>query len=316
MREAHTKHTCVILAAGAGSRIAALKAERPKSLLPIANKPLIGHQLEMLAGLGVSRVILVSNSTTLETTARELASPSIELIFIEQKAAEGISHSLAFLEDRLDEPFMALLGDTFIHAPTLAPALSAFAASPAEAFVFIRAHSTPEEISAGFAVVADAFGRVLRVVEKPTRRISDTRGCGVYLFRPSIFDAIRKTARSPLRNEYELTDAIQTLIDSGALALVASPGKWDMNINTPEDLLLCNLLLADTAGKSIISASAQIHPGAVISRSVIGPGASILNPIQIRNSLVAENVCLDSSGPIENTLIFPSGIYVCPPDTI
>ncbi len=308
--------TCVVLAAGAGSRIAALGAGLPKSFLPIGNTPLARRQFEMLAGAGVRRVLFAGNSEGMEAPLREMAPPEISLEFTVQTGAQGIAHSLSLFEGALDGPFMVLLGDTFVYGPRIGGALASFPDSGADAALFVVGNSPQEAVARSFAVVTDEEGRAVRVVEKPDRFVSDTRGCGIYIFRQSIFEAIRKTPRSQLRNEYELTDSIRILIDSGARVTTCSPGRVEININTPEDLLLSNLIVADAAGRSIIDDTASVHPGAEVVRSVIGPGAAVRKPVRIVNTLIAAGSEVTDETDVESSVIFPGGRCKCEAGTI
>jgi len=308
--------TCAILAAGAGSRIAALKADRPKSFLPIGNKPLVAWQLEMLRGLGIKQVFFVSGNPSIENRIKEFLPSDIEFHFTVQPNAQGIAHSLALLEKSLENDFLLLLGDIFLYEPALRKPLEEFSASGAEALLFVSENSPPETLRRSFAVLTTEDGRVYKVIEKPSVMVSDTRGCGVYIFRKSIFEAIRQTPRSQVRNEFELTDAIQRLIDTGAYVASASPGRWEININTPEDLLLCNLLLADASGSRIVSETAVLNPNASVTRSVIGPGAKVVHPIKIRNSLISENTLINDENDIENSIIFGENRYICKLDSV
>ncbi len=316
MKSARPIETCAILAAGAGSRIAPLNADRPKIMLPIGNAPLAARQFEMLSVLGVKRIFFVSGGRAIEPELRKLLPADSEFHFVLQPDAQGIAHSLSLLEEAIEGCFMLLLGDIFLYEPALRKHLHEFPDSDAEALLFASENAEPEAVSRSFAVITGEDGDVLKVIEKPAFHVSDTRGCGVYLFRQSIFDAIRRTPRSELRNEFELTDAIQILIDSGARVMSAPPAKWEININTPEDLLLCNLMLSDVSGSRIISHDAELHPGAVVTRSVIGAGAKVKNPIHIRNSLIAENTLINDEKDMENTIVFGSSRYHCALESI
>ena len=72
-----------------------------------------------------------------------------------------------------------------------------------------------QAIKRNFIVMTEPDGKVTRVIEKPRHPRTDLKGCGIYLFDPAFFDAVRRTPRTAMRNEYEITDSIQIFIDDG-----------------------------------------------------------------------------------------------------
>src|SRR5205814_1431206 len=127
-----------------------------------------------------------------------------------------------------------------------------------------------------FAVLTDPSGRIERVIEKPAAPPTDVKGCGVYVFDPTIFEAIRRTPPSPLRNEREITDAVQRLVDFGRPVYAVDVVRWDVNITYPETLLLCNLrLLWERNQDNLIGDGALISGRARLTSSIIGDRAIV-----------------------------------------
>jgi dTDP-glucose pyrophosphorylase len=127
---------------------------------------------------------------------------------------------------------------------------------------------------------------VTRVIEKPRHPPTRLKGTGVYLFDVAFFDAIRRTPRSALRDEYELTDAIQIFIDDGHRVGVAEVVTEDVNLTVPRDLWALNLRELDRSGQALyVDPSAQVDPGAALTRSVIGPGA-VIGAVRVVDSVV------------------------------
>jgi dTDP-glucose pyrophosphorylase len=171
-----------------------------------------------------------------------------------------------------------------------------------------------EAIRRNFAILQRPDGSVSRVVEKPRHAPNRLKGVGIYLFDPVIFDGIRRTPRTALRDEYELTDAIQVMIDDGHPVRPANVVSADVNVTTPADLLRVNLLHA--AHRDPVSAVAPnvcLHPQAHIENSVIGPNVTVQNPIVIAHSLILENTIVNTAAPVDRVIIAPEGMYDCRP---
>ena len=144
------------------------------------------------------------------------------------------------------------------------------------------------ELGEGYPLV-----RASRVVEKPRHPRTDLKGCGIYLFDQSFFDAVRRTPRTALRNEYEITDSIQIFLDDGYRVEAAEVVKADMNVSYPSDLLELNLLLLQQSGstewiapdvvhgkdvdirRSVVMAGARIGEGAQLEECLLFPGANV-----------------------------------------
>ncbi len=106
-----------------------------------------------------------------------------------------------------------------------------------------------------------------RVIEKPQHPRTRLKGCGLYLFDPVSFDAVRRTPRTALRDEYEITDAIQIFLDDGYRVRAARVVEDDLNLSYPRDLLDVNLkVLGDRA---LLGRGVKLHPGARVERSVL-----------------------------------------------
>ena len=130
----------------------------------------------------------------------------------------------------------------------------------------------PAMVRRNFVIQADERGRVHRVIEKPRYVDSQLKGCGLYVFDPHIFDAIRRTPRTAMRDEYEITDSIQILINDGYVVHHHPIVERDLNLTKPDDLLTINLieLGAARAAPPGRRATSRSPEGTRIERSVIG----------------------------------------------
>jgi len=156
-------------------------------------------------------------------------------------------------------------------------------------------------------------GRVTKVVEKPQGPLnSRLRGCGLYLFDPVALEAVAATPRSALRNEYEITDSIAIMVDSGGPVHCTSLIDWDANITFPADLLECNLRRMRALGlDAMVAEGATVHPGCDISGSVIGDGVVIEEPIRVSGSVVLAGTRTRSADDIVDSVVGPAGVVEC-----
>jgi dTDP-glucose pyrophosphorylase len=182
----------------------------------------------------------------------------------------------------------------------------------ATAVLAVKVEEDPEAIKRNFAIMLNEDRSVRRVIEKPRYTQNKLKGCGLYLFGLPIFDAIRRTPRTAMRDEYEITESIQLLIDDYPPVLVADVVEWDVNLTNPGDLLRVNLFHLDKLGKqTVVGDGAKIHPGATISNTVVGEGAVIEHPISIRNSVILEGTVVSSRNSVDGFILTPDHIIDC-----
>lgn len=261
----------------------------PKTMLPVAGEPLIRHQLRQMAGAGLTKVLVVVGhmGEQIRRHLEALPFPGVEVVFVEQREQLGIAHALGQLEDRVDGPMLVYLGDIYYDLTGLAEMLAPVEAGVADSVLSVCREPDPALIRKNFSVEVDAAGLVRRVVEKPVELVNDLKGCGLYLFSPAIFEAIRRTPRSALRNEYEITDAVQLLIDAGERVAVAENIRWDMNLTVDADLLACNLrILRESGNTRLVARTAEIHPDARLERCLVGERVRVTAPVDLQDSLL------------------------------
>ncbi len=304
----------VILAAGKGSRIQPLNLYLPKPLLPVCNKPIIQYQLEDMRTIGVQEVIIVVGHLKEEIISYfgDGSSLGLHIRYVEQRETLGIAHAVAKLENEVGSPFILFLGDIFLVPKNLQAMERMFWERRAGAVLAVKREKNPEYIRRNFAVILHASGTVTRVIEKPRYLTNDLKGCGVYIFDLSIFDAIRRTPRTAQRDEYEITNSIQILIDDGYPVYPAEVIDWDMNITFACDLLECNRNQLQRLGKPcLVGQDSSIHPGATLEGSVLGDGVVVERPIAIRDSLVFSGVRIAQDRDIERSLLTRDVVIDC-----
>lgn len=289
----------VILAGGRGARMEPFSALYPKPLLPVLDRPVIAHQIAHMRALGVRDVVIVVGhlGNVISDTLGDGSALGVSIRYVEQGEPLGIAHALGKAERFVDRPFLLTLGDIFFVTrgeEGLAPMVRAHDERRLAGVLAVKEEPDDEAIRRNFAVVMRDDATVKRVIEKPSHPQTTLKGCGVYLFDPPIFDAIRRTPRTTLRDEYELTDAIQIFIDDGHRVGTADVVEWDVNLTYPRDLWLANRRELSRLGQtSFVAESAAIGDGASVAGSVIGADAVVANGVRVVDSVVFPGTVVD-----------------------
>lgn len=305
----------VLLAAGKGSRMAAFSDHIPKPMLPVGNQPLLTHQIELLRDIGITDIIILIGYKGFEI-ARVLGDGSafgVKLTYVEQTETLGIAHAVGQLENAIDKPFLMFLGDIFFLAKDLEEMFTQFEAQDGGAVLATKIEQDPMAIRRNYSVQMNDEGRVVRVVEKPRHVSNKLKGVGLYLFDLTIFDAIRRTPRTAMRDEYEITEAIQVLINDGEYVSTVNAVHDDINLTYPADVLSVNLQYAKerSADGNLIDASAQVHKEAMLTNTVVGPGAVISSPVIMHNCVVFEGATVAPRERYENVIITTDKVVGC-----
>lgn len=297
----------VILAAGHGTRMKPYTHSKPKHMLPVANKPVLGHVIENLKMAGIKDILIVIGHLKEGITGyfKDGAEFGVNISYIEQVERKGLAHALRLSENFVGGgPFVVVLGDV-LFTSDFSEILIEHEKSGAEATVLL----TRVEDPSAFGVVEMDGNRIRRLVEKPKVPPSNLAIAGVYIFSSDhIFEAIRSLKPS-LRGEYEITDALQGLIDSGKKVCGSVLEKWWKDTGNPKDLLETNKTMLDELypkktekGRNIkLSPDSRLIPPVLlgdnckITGSEIGPYVCIQKDSTIDNSSIKNSIVMDNT---------------------
>ena len=304
----------VILAAGKGTRLEPFSRRFPKPILPICNKPILQYQIETMRDLGIKKIMIVISHLGFEIS-RSLGDGEefgVEIQYIDQGETLGIAHAVGRLESRISTPFLLFLGDIFFLTKDLSIMLSLLERKNTSAVLAVKKEDNLEAIKRNFAVILDRKGLVKRVIEKPRYVTNKLKGCGLYLFDLNIFDAIRRTPRTAMRDEYEITDAIQILVDDGFNVNAAEVVEWDLNVSYPPDLLEGSLqMLKAQKKRKIIGENVKLHPDTRVINTVIGKNVRVTKPITIKNSVIFPDTEIHHKKDMNRMIITPDTVINC-----
>ncbi|MEW6443403.1 MAG: sugar phosphate nucleotidyltransferase [bacterium] len=304
----------VILAAGRGTRMAPFSQRFPKPLLPICNRPILEYQIAYMKSAGIQDIILVIGHLGY-AIARHFGDGDnfgVRIRYVEQEETLGIAHAVGRLEPYIRMPFLLFLGDIFFITEDLSVMIDLMSRERASAVLAVKKEENPEAIKRNFAVLLNEQGRVKRVIEKPRYVTNSIKGCGLYLFDLHIFDAIRRTPRTAMRDEYEITDSIQILVDDGFPVLASEIVHQDMNVSYPQDLLLCSLEELKHLGVACLQGrDCRLHPGVRLERSVLGDRVTVTRPISITDTIVFSDTVVDSRENLDKCIVTPETMIDC-----
>lgn len=205
----------VLLAAGRGKRLAPYTDGRPKSLIPLAGRPLLEYLLRHLRQAGFTQVLLVVGhlSEQIQACFGDGASLGLALSYVRQDALQG-SGAAALLGEGFvgSEPFFLGWGDVLAARFEYQRLAEAFRTEPADGLLLLERVDDPH---AGAAVHLEGAA-ITRLVEKPPPGSVATpwNQAGLAVYSPRIFAFLRQVPLSP-RGELEFTAAVQALVESG-----------------------------------------------------------------------------------------------------
>lgn len=271
----------LILAGGAGTRLRPLTHTGPKQLIPIANKPNILYCLEDLRDAGIKEIGVILGNNMPEKV-RELlgdgGSYGVKITYIVQGEPKGIAHAVGCSRDFMKtEPFVVYLGDNILKGG-IWKMVDEFMSGNWDAAVALCRVKHPEMF--GVAEL-DERGKIIKLVEKPKQPKSDLALVGIYMFREVIFETIENLKPS-WRNELEITDAIDNLVQSDHMVRAHIVEGWWKDTGKPEDILEANHLILDELqpyNKGIVEEGAELRGKVGIGeRTVLTKGSVVKGP--------------------------------------
>ena len=293
-------------------------------MLPIANKPMLMYGFDQLRASGINEigVILGPLQEGITGALEDGSKFGVKVTYISQPEPKGIAHAVLISHKFLgDSPFIVHLGDNLLkdNIPELA---REFLKSGADASVVLTQVKDPDR----FGVVLIERRRIVKLVEKPKQYISNLALAGVYFLRPTIFPIIEKLSPS-WRNELEITDALQQLLDLGGKITYHEVSGWWKDTGRPEDILEANQLVLKDLKTSVggmieegvaVSGEVDVGEGTVVRR-----GATLRGPVvigdhsEIRDGAsVGPNTSLGShvrilGATIENSIVLDGTVVDC-----
>lgn len=298
--------TAVVLAAGEGTRLRPLTRNRPKPMMPAANRPVLEHVLDALVDAGLDRIVLVVGyrrervQEYFGATYRE-----IPIEYVIQDKQLGSGHALIQAQSAVDESCIVVNGDHIVAESAVERVVETFQSDDATAAMAVIERNNASK----YGAVTLADRDVVQIIEKPENDDYRLINAGIYAFEPSIFDAIQQTSRDS--GELRLTDTLTQIIASDRIRGVPVEGIW-VDATYPWDIL--DVAVSVLEHGSIpeperrtgewLADSAHVHETVTLRSPVvvgpdceIGPGA-VVGP----NVALGRNCTIGSNATVERTV--------------
>ena len=309
----------IILSAGEGTRMRPLTLTKPKTMLPVAGKPIIQYNIESLRDSGVTDILLIVNYK--EDMVREYFKDGkdlgVNISYATQEELSGTANAIGYGENFVDEEFIVLNGDIILDTELITNIIDNYYNKNPDTLIVL----TKVEDPTLFGVVELVGEVVKKIIEKPTMEEAPSNyiNTGIYIFNKDIFEKIAKTEKSP-RGEYEITDSLAKQIDDGKTVLGFKSNKRWLDVGRPWELIEINeyfLQSIKTNIKGNVEHGAHIHgtihlgEGSVIRSGVyitgyvyIGENCVIGPNCYIRGSTyIGDNVHVGNAVEIKNSII-------------
>lgn len=274
----------LILAAGRGTRLRPLTHTRPKPVIRVAGRPIIHYALDNLREAGIEEIGVVVSPET-EKDIREALS-GYQVRYILQEEPQGLAHAVAVAREFLGQsPFVLYLGDNLFQKG-IGRFLNAFGEGVSAVIALVRVKNPSQ-----FGVAVLQGERIVRLVEKPKDPPSDLAVAGVYVFTPEVLEVIQDLKPSA-RGEYEITDAIQGLVDRGKRVVGVEVEGWWKDTGRPEDLLDANRLLLEELAPQV---EGHVEGSQLTGRVVVERGAKVVGSTVIGPAFIGEGALVEGA---------------------
>lgn len=302
----------VLPVAGNGIRLRPYTEDRPKCLLPVAGKTIIDWIVEDVSCLNPSETVFITGYRADKMDEYLESKPEWGRLRTvvqsnPQGLGEAISLALPYASD--DEPLLIILGDTLFEADL------GILKSSAENVLYTFKVEDPKRFG---VAVTDNNGFIQRLVEKPQEFVSDEALVGIYYIKDvkALKESLKYIMDNDIRtrNEFQLTDALEMMIEKGCRFRTAPVEKW-LDCGLVETLLDTNAQVLNRNDNSsefnisgvTIVAPCHIGKNVKMDNCKIGPNVSIGDGCEISGCEISDAIVWDgvkiSNGKVNNSVI-------------
>jgi len=301
----------VILHGGHGTRLRPLTHTGPKQLLPIANKPMSEYCLEAIRDCNITEIAIIIGGVGSEKVKEYYGNGEkfgVKITYVQQAEPLGIAHAIKLCRDFIqNEKFLVFLGDNIIQK-SISALKENFENSNFDATLLLCEVDNPSRF--GIADLKDS--KITKIMEKPKNPPTNFAVTGIYFLTPKIFEIIDNLKPS-WRNEFEITDALQILLEKNNNISYDIITDYWKDTGTPDDIINANAqILENISNKKFLSDKSTIveTDSSIIMPSIIGKNCKIGKNVKIgpyasigNNTVVSSNVVIKNSIIMSNCKI-------------
>ncbi|HUW12466.1 MAG TPA: sugar phosphate nucleotidyltransferase [Anaerolineae bacterium] len=296
----------IIPLAGFGKRLRPLTYSRPKPLLNVAGKAVLGHVLDKLQGLDIEEIVFIVGYLGQQIEEYVSAHYSFPASYLEQTELLGQAHAIRLARERVQGEVLILFVDTIFEAD-----LSQACGSTCDGVIYCKEVEDPSRFG---VVTIGEDGYIARFEEKPKKPVSNLAVIGLYYLKDAgaLYSAIDELIERDIKTkgEYFLADALQILVDRGLRFVASTVDVWE-DCGTPPAVLHTNRYLlehgegnadeVDTVN-SVIIPPVHIAASATVENSVIGPYVTIGEGAEVRCSIIRDSI-VDAGATIVDAML-------------
>ncbi|HEX9867225.1 MAG TPA: sugar phosphate nucleotidyltransferase [Candidatus Tectomicrobia bacterium] len=296
----------IVPVAGKGTRLRPHTHTKPKSLVRVAGKPILGHLIDRIRTLPMDELILIIDpDESKEASIRQFldATAPVPVRYVRQTELKGPAHAIFLAREYIDQDVLIIFNDTLFDAD-----LDQIQTHQSDGMIWVREVEDPRR----FGLIELEANRIVRLVEKPEVPPSNLAMIGMYYLKdgPGLMQRIERVMREgrTVKGEFYLPDPLQLMIDEGYHLEAASVQGW-YDCGTIEALLDTNRVLLEHGHQkaidtieSVIIPPVCIEEGALIRRSVIGPYVSIASQTIVEHSIIRDSI-LNEGASVHDALL-------------
>lgn len=302
------KLKAIILSAGEGSRMRPLTLTKPKTMLPVAGKPIIQYNIESLRDNGITDILLIVRykEEIVRNYFGDGSDFGVNISYKTQKDFLGTANAISYGEDFIDDSIIVLNGDIILDDEIIHEIIKKYNYLSPDTLMLL----TEVEDPSAFGVVEIENGNIKNIVEKPKREEAPSNlvNAGIYIFNKDIFDKIRETEISE-RGEYEITDSVSLQIEDNKTVIGHKTSKDWIDVGRPWELIEVN---EELIGKLKTEIKGTVEAGAVIHGEVfLDEGSVIKAGVYIEGSVyIGKNCDIGPNSYIRGNTYFGDNVHV------
>lgn len=291
----------VIPAAGQGTRLYPQTHTKPKPMVRVAGKPILGHILDELVDSSIDDVVIVvgvMKDLVVDYVDNEYGS-ELSISYAEQDRTEGLGHCIYQTRRHFTEESMCILLGDMLFENRFEELLDAHRSlGNVDGSIGVKRVEAPSN----YGIVSLEDGEITKLEEKPEDPDSNLAISGIYFIEDtrSLFDSLAYFIDNDIRgagDEYQLTDALQRMLEGGAQFGTFQVGDW-YDCGRPETLINANHILLEskahedvyTADNSVVIPPVDIGDDVKLVESVVGPYVSIDDGARIVDSRIRDSI--------------------------